>query len=105
MLIGILALFSVLYAMPFANFENRGKPVEPTENFVMKNCNRARIIGNPDGMTLCDGVAHSLFVATLQRPEPKPADALTKFLVILETILAPLQAALLALAIRRKFMR
>lgn len=43
--------------------------------------------------------------ASFQRPDPKAADVLTKLLVTLETILAPLQAALLALAIRRKFMR
>ena len=47
----------------------------------------------------------SLGVASFQRPEPNAADTLTKLLVTLETILAPLQAALLALAIRRKFMR
>jgi hypothetical protein len=44
-------------------------------------------------------------VMALQRPEPKPATNWTRGLIILETILGPLQAALLALAIRRKFMR
>ncbi len=44
-------------------------------------------------------------VMALQRPEPKPATNWTRGLIIFETILGPLQAALLALAIRRKFMR
>lgn len=61
--------------------------------------------GNSAGMNGCDAVVHSLYVSALQRPDPKPADALTKLFVILQTIFAPLQAALLALAIRRKFMR
>jgi len=42
---------------------------------------------------------------SLQKPEPKPLTGTAQTLVLLETILGPLQAALLALAIRRKFMR
>jgi hypothetical protein len=49
--------------------------------------------------------AYSLLVMTFQRPEPRPFGFLTSFLYGLQTILAPLQAALLALAIRRKFLR
>lgn len=44
-------------------------------------------------------------VMTFQRPEPRPATPAAHTIVLLETILGPLQAALLALAIRRKFMR
>ena len=44
-------------------------------------------------------------VMTLQKPEPRPATNAAQSLVMLETILGPVQAALLALAIRRKFMR
>ncbi len=50
-------------------------------------------------------LAYSLSVMTLQKPEPRPFSSITYILYGLETILAPLQAALLALAIRRKFMR
>jgi hypothetical protein len=50
-------------------------------------------------------LGYSLQVMTLQKPEPKPYGSLTVLLYGMETILAPLQAALLALAIRRKFMR
>jgi uncharacterized protein YjbI with pentapeptide repeats len=47
---------------------------------------------------------YSLSVMTLARPD-KPAGVLTPALVTFESILGPVQAALLALAIRRKFMR
>ena len=50
-------------------------------------------------------LTYSLGVMMLQKPEPRPATPLAQGLVILETILGPVQAALLALAIRRKFMR
>jgi hypothetical protein len=54
---------------------------------------------------LADALAYSANVMTLQKPEPRPATYVARGLVIAETILGPLQAALLALAIRRKFMR
>jgi hypothetical protein len=47
---------------------------------------------------------YSLQIITLQKPD-RPSGLLTPALVTLETILGPVQAALLALAIRRKFMR
>lgn len=49
--------------------------------------------------------AYSLLVMTLQKPEPRPAHWLLWGLYIFQTIFAPVQAALLALAIRRKFIR
>src|SRR2546423_7086432 len=50
-------------------------------------------------------LTYSLGVMTLQKPEPRPATNAAQSLVMIETILGPVQAALLALAIRRKFMR
>jgi uncharacterized protein YjbI with pentapeptide repeats len=50
-------------------------------------------------------LTYSAGVMTLQKPEPRPATIAAQSLVILETVLGPFQAALLALAIRRKFMR
>lgn len=50
-------------------------------------------------------LVYSLETASLQKPEPRPVTTAARFFVGLETILAPLQAALLALAIRRKYMR
>jgi hypothetical protein len=48
---------------------------------------------------------YSLGVMSLQKPDPKPVTIAAQTLVFLETILCPIQAALLALAIRRRFMR
>lgn len=60
-------------------------------------------LGSP--LSLPRSLMYSLGVLTLQKPEPPPATSSAEVLVTLETILGPLQAALLALAIRRKFMR
>jgi uncharacterized protein YjbI with pentapeptide repeats len=48
---------------------------------------------------------YSAYVMALQKPQPAPANKRARVAVLLETILGPVQAALLALAIRRKFMR
>jgi uncharacterized protein YjbI with pentapeptide repeats len=50
-------------------------------------------------------LSYSLAVMTFQRPDPKPTTELASAFVAIEAVLGPLQAALLALAIRRKFMR
>ncbi len=50
-------------------------------------------------------LAYSLQVMTLQRPEPKPDGLLATLIYSLEIIFTPTQLALLALALRRKFMR
>lgn len=60
-------------------------------------------VGTP--LRLSRALIYSFAVMTFQKPEPRPATTAAQSLVILETILGPLQAALLALAIRRKFMR
>src|ERR1700686_3763496 len=52
-----------------------------------------------------EALVYSASVITLQKPEPAPSNKRAKTLVLLETVLGPVQAALLALAIRRKFMR
>ncbi len=104
-LLAFLIGFGYLYASPFSAFDygKDGKP--PSADTVAQNlCDKVRIIGDPQ-MNVCEGILHSLSVATFQRPEPKANDVLTKLFIVLEVIFAPLQAALLALAIRRKFMR
>lgn len=50
-------------------------------------------------------LTYAAAVITLQKPEPKPQTNTAQATVLLATILGPLQAALLALAIRRKFIR
>jgi hypothetical protein len=58
------------------------------------------------GLSLKEASAHSISTALFQNVEyRKPLTIWGEILTYLEKILAPLQAALLALAIRRKFMR
>ncbi len=56
-------------------------------------------------LKLSRALTYSAAVMTFQRPEPRPVTTAAQTIVLLETILGPVQAALLALAIRRKFMR
>lgn len=56
-------------------------------------------------LSLKEAFHYSVDVAMLQKPDPKPSSEAGKWLVRTETLLAPLQAALLALAVRRRFMR
>lgn len=59
----------------------------------------------PIKFTAIDALLYSAGVMALQKPEPTPANKRAKLLVLVETIFGPFQTALLALAIRRKFMR
>jgi hypothetical protein len=52
-----------------------------------------------------ESALYSFNVSILQKPEPKPMGLWSNALVSLETVLGPAQAALLALALRRRFMR
>lgn len=52
-----------------------------------------------------EAITHSVSTAILQNPETRKLIGYAELTVTLEKIFAPLQAALLALAIRRKFMR
>lgn len=56
-------------------------------------------------LTFSEALIYSIGVMALQKPRPLPANKRAKAFVLIETVLGPLQAALLALAIRRKFMR
>jgi hypothetical protein len=97
-LIGILVLFGLLYTqVGFA----RSEPRAPTE--ASTELAKPDDIGAP--LKYSRALTYSAAVMTLQKPEPKPATTTAQALVLLETILGPVQAALLALAIRRKFMR
>ncbi|HEX3146356.1 MAG TPA: pentapeptide repeat-containing protein [Pyrinomonadaceae bacterium] len=60
-------------------------------------------VENPP-LPLRQALIYSVGVMTLQKPDPRPATGLGQTFVLLETVLGPVQAALLALAIRRKFM-
>lgn len=52
-----------------------------------------------------NSAVYTIETITLQKPEPRPKSSAARLAVTLCTILGPLQAALLALAVRRKFMR
>ena len=56
-------------------------------------------------LKLTRALTYSVAVMTFQRPEPRPATTTAQIIVLLETIVGPVQTTLLALAIRRKFMR
>lgn len=52
-----------------------------------------------------NSAVYAFEVMTLQKPEPRPKSSVARIVVAICSILGPLQAALLALAVRRKFMR
>lgn len=86
-LLVILLGFSVIYALV-------GFPVGDCEPF--EDCGKTLIT---------QSIPYSLGNMTLQRPEPRPHVGLMQLLVFAQGILGPLQAALFALALRRKYMR
>jgi len=97
-LIGILVLFGLLYTqVGFSRWEPR--LASEAEVATAKKDD----IGAP--LKFSRALTYSSLVMTLQKPEPRPATTAAQTVVLLETILGPVQAALLALAIRRKFMR
>jgi Pentapeptide repeats (9 copies) len=97
-LIGAWLLFALLYTqVGFVRWE----PKRSNEKEAM--IEQRDEAGEP--LKLTRALTYSLGVMTLQKPEPRPATIAAQSFVILETILGPVQAALLALAIRRKFMR
>ena len=97
-LVGLLVICAVLYTqVGFARWEPRLS--SESEAMVSKK--------DDDGapLPLQRALTYSAGVMTLQKPEPRPATITAQTIVLLETIVGPVQAALLALAIRRKFMR
>lgn len=97
-LLGILLLSAVLYTqVGFVRWEPR--VASESDAAVAKRDG----IGSP--LPMSRALAYSAAVMTFQKPEPRPATTAAQLVVLVETILGPIQAALLALAIRRKFMR
>ena len=97
-LLGILLLSALLYnQVGFARWE----PKLASEGDVV--ISKRDDIGAP--LKFSRALTYSAAVMTFQKPEPRPATTAAQTVVLLETILGPVQAALLALAIRRKFMR
>jgi uncharacterized protein YjbI with pentapeptide repeats len=97
-LLGILLLSALLYNhVGFARWES--KVASEGDVVVAKRDD----VGAP--LKFSRALTYSAGVMTFQKPEPRPATTAAQTVVLLETILGPVQAALLALAIRRKFMR
>jgi hypothetical protein len=97
-LIGIFLLCGALYTrVGFARWEP--KLASEADLVAAKRDD----VGAP--LKFSRALTYSAGVMTLQKPEPRPATTAAQTVVLFETILGPVQAALLALAIRRKFMR
>jgi hypothetical protein len=97
-LLGIWFVAGLLYTrVGFARWE----PKLASETDV--TITRRDDVGAP--LKFSRALTYSAGVMTFQKPEPRPETTAAQTVVLLETILGPVQAALLALAIRRKFMR
>ncbi|HVF56874.1 MAG TPA: pentapeptide repeat-containing protein [Pyrinomonadaceae bacterium] len=100
-LLALWLLFAALYTqVGFARWETR---LSSEADAADASKTKRDETGAP--LDIEQAVAYSYNTITLQKPEPRPATRWAKFLTAVETILGPLQAGLLALAIRRKFMR
>jgi hypothetical protein len=97
-LVGIWFISALLYT--FVDFRS-SEPKLASEADVASA--KRDEIGAP--LKFSRALVYSAGVMTLQKPEPRPATTAAQTVVLLETVLGPVQAALLALAIRRKFMR
>lgn len=92
--IALFALFAFGYGQ--VGFEQGNKVAQTSTS-------QPDTVGKPLGWK--EAFVYSFNVSILQKPEPKPLTLAAKVLVSLETVLGPAQAALLALAVRRRFMR
>jgi hypothetical protein len=99
----------VYYFVP-AQFEREKKPTEILLEMQKRGVRSERIttieptqIINEMGFGEC--VKISLKAMSFLGTEVKPVGVVSESLIFLQSILGPIQAALLALAIRRKFMR
>jgi len=97
MLVILILLFGMAYL--FVGFSRRDRTSEGNKATTVVD-----ITGAPIRPVL-SAFLYSAEVVTLQKPDPKPLTPWARILFTLETIFGPTQLALLALAIRRKFMR
>jgi hypothetical protein len=108
-LITIWLLFAVVYSWGDATWwqpkQSARLAAEMSARDAASNAVRDAPQAAAAPLALPEAVIYSAGVMALQKPEPLPANKRAKAFVLFETILGPLQAALLALAIRRKFMR
>jgi Pentapeptide repeats (9 copies) len=100
MLIGLFAI-----GFKYSSFEHLAKTeiaqiAQAAEKSSLDTPNKG-----PNRLGWDEAARYSINVSILQKPDPKPRSSFAKWLVIIETVLGPAQAALLALALRRRFMR
>ena len=108
LLVAVLIVFPLTYRITAFQICQRDKPVsmsiavcESKDPEVNKNCDCVR-----GRLGFREAAVHSLTTASLQNVDyRKPTTKKGETLVIMEKIFAPAQLALLALALRRKFMR
>ena len=98
-LFGLWLIFGLIYMR--AGFARTDVVVSPVS--TQQVAAPADAVGKPLRPT--KALMYSLGVLSLQKPDPKPVTDSATFSVIIESVFGPLQAALLILAIRRKFMR
>lgn len=101
-LVSIWLLFAIIYWLGDATW---WQPRQTGGTVSESSARDAQPMAVAMPLTIPEALVYSVGVMALQKPEPLPANKRAKAFVIFETILGPLQAALLALAIRRKFMR
>ncbi|MGH9753889.1 MAG: pentapeptide repeat-containing protein [Blastocatellia bacterium] len=97
----VLAVLWLVFAGLYTRtgFERKTFPDNTEKTIVLQEDE----VGRP--LPFKRALIYSFAVMSLQKPEPKPLTNAAHSFVIVETILGPIQAALLALAIRRRFMR
>ena len=99
----LIGAFSLSYM--YVSFEATNKTNDVTNPTQIQG-SQLNLINNPDKQfSLNEAIVYSISTSILQKPEPKPSTITAKFLVLMETILGPAQIALLALALRRRFIR
>ena len=99
----LIGLFAVGYK--YSDFEHVAKPEITQTAQAEEKSSPATPNKGPKRLGLDEAVRYSINVSILQKPDPKPQSSFAKWLVIIETVLGPAQAALLALALRRRFIR
>lgn len=100
-LLSIWLLFAVTYWTGNATWWQPRAP----NRAISGSAEREVQSSEPRRLAFSEALLYSAGVLTLQKPDPQPANKRARFFVLAETLLGPIQAALLALAIRRKFMR
>jgi hypothetical protein len=105
--LGVIAAMWLVFALLYTRVGFM--PLPPKQSNDAESSMIATLVTIQEGtgqpLEFSRALTYSLAVMSLQKPDPKPLTGTAQALVLLETILGPVQAALLALAIRRKFMR